>query len=52
MSRDMTNQVNDGPDNEELPPTRRNADRAMAETCPDPDTARRTRSGRSYSAPD
>ena len=48
----MTNQVNNEPDNEQVRPTRRNADRAMAEACPDPDTARRTRSGRSYSAPD
>ena len=52
MSCDRTNQVNDGLDNKQLCPARQNADRAMAETCPDPDTARRTRSGRSYSAPD
>ena len=45
MSRDMTNQVNDGPDNEQLRPTRRNANRAMAEACPDPEAARRTCSG-------
>ena len=45
MSRDITNQVNDGPDNEQVRPTWQNADRAMAEACPNPDASRRTRSG-------
>ena len=52
MLRGTTNQAKDGPEDEQPRPTRRNADRAMAEMCPDPDTARRTRSGQSYSAPE
>ena len=52
MLHDMNNQVNSEPDNEPVCPTRRNADRAMAEACPNPDASRRTRSGRPYSAPD
>ena len=52
MSHDMNTQVNSEPDNEPVRPTRRNADQAMAESCPNPDSSRRTRSGRAYSAPE
>ena len=45
MSHDMNNQVNSEPDNEPVRPTRRNADQAMAESCPNPDSSLRTRSG-------
>ena len=57
MSHDMNTQGNVGasneePHNEPIRPTRRRADQAISETCPNPDSARRTRSGRTYSVPD
>ena len=52
MSHEMNTQGNSEPDNEPVRSTRRNADQAMAESCPNPDSFRRTRSGRAYSAPD
>ena len=48
----MNTQGNIEADNEPVRSTRRNADQAMAESCPNPDSFRRTRSGRAYSAPD
>ena len=57
MSHDMNTQGNVGasneePHNEPVRPTRRSADQAISEACPNPDSARRTRSGRTYSVPD
>ena len=52
MSHDMNTQGNIEADNEPVRSTRRSADQAMAESCPNPDSFRRTRSGRAYSAPD
>ena len=48
----MNTQGNSEPDNEPVRSTRRNADQAMAESCPNPDSFRRTRLGRAYSAPE
>ena len=52
MAPDITNEANDGPEDVQPRPTRQNADRAMSETCPESDAARRTGSGQQYSAPE
>ena len=53
----MNNQGHVGASSEEphvepTRPTRRRADQAISETCPNPDSVRRTRSGQIYSVPD
>ena len=48
----MNTQGNSEPDNEPVRSSRRTADQDIAESCPNPDSIRRTRSGRTYSAPD